>query len=211
MSISITIIIVIITCLISYASFQRMDLLQKLVHRPVSVKQHKEFYRWLTSGFIHGSWMHLGINMFVFWSFGTFVEKLYRHLFGDLWGNILFLVLYLGGIIASSIPSYLKHQDNPRYSSLGASGAVASVLFVYVLYLPWEKIYLYGVIGIYSIIAGVAYLIYEQYMSRREGGRINHDAHFWGAIFGIAFTIAIKPSLALHFIEQLRNAPFLGG
>jgi hypothetical protein len=42
-------------------------------------------------------------------------------------------------------------------------------------------------------------------MARRGRDNIGHDAHFWGAIFGIALTIAMKPSLFLLFIDELGN------
>jgi membrane associated rhomboid family serine protease len=89
------------------------------------------------------------------------------------------------------------------YRSLGASGAVSAVVFTTILFNPYSKIYLYGIIGLPGIVMGIAYLIYSYYMSKREGEHINHEAHFYGAVYGMLFTIAFKPALFLFFIRQL--------
>jgi hypothetical protein len=42
-------------------------------------------------------------------------------------------------------------------------------------------------------------------MGKEQNDHINHDAHFWGAIFGVIFTIALKPIILLGFFEELFN------
>ncbi len=140
--------------------------------------------------------------MLVLFSFGPAVEMRFEYLLGDA-GEIMFLIYYLMGVAVASLPTYFKHKSNYAYNSLGASGAVSAILFSYIIFAPWNKIYLYGLIGIPGILAGIAYLIYSSYMDKRGGDNINHNAHFWGAVFGFIFPITIKPVVFVYFIEQL--------
>ncbi len=59
---------------------------------------------------------------------------------------------------------------------------------------PAGGVYLFFIpIEIPSPIFGILYLFYSAYMARRGRDNIGHDAHFWGAIYGIILTIALKP------------------
>jgi membrane associated rhomboid family serine protease len=87
---------------------------------------------------------------------------------------------------------------------VGASGAVSAVVFTYILFDPLGKLTLFPIpIGIPSIIFGVLYLIYSAYMGKKNIDNIGHDAHFWGAVFGFVFTIALKPELILRLFSIL--------
>ena len=57
-------------------------------------------------------------------------------------------------------------------------------------------------IDIPAFIFGALYLAYSAWMARKGHDNIGHDAHFWGAVFGLAFTIALKPSLFLSMIHR---------
>ena len=92
---SLTIVILVITCVVSFLAFNNRTMFDKLKHYPAAEHQRKDYYRWLTSGFLHGDYMHLIINMFVFHSFGTALEQYYTYHFGMIGGSILFGVTYL--------------------------------------------------------------------------------------------------------------------
>jgi len=113
--------------------------------------------------------------------------------------------LYIGGIILSDVPTYVRHQNNPGFNSLGASGAVSAVLFSYLFINPLQKIYAFMFFPMPGIIWGALYMAYSYYMSKRGGDHINHDAHLYGAIFGIIFTLAMKPELALRFYNNITS------
>jgi membrane associated rhomboid family serine protease len=194
--------IVIVTVLMSMAAFSSKDLMYKLIFNPYMVSEKKQWYRFVTSGFIHADFLHLFINMIVLWSFGNAVERDFGAIFNSE-STYYFTLLYLGGLVISITPSYKRHLHNAAYNALGASGAVSSVLFAAILLRPLENVYLYGIIGIPAIIMGVLYLGYSYYMDKKGGDHINHDAHFWGAVFGLLFTILLKPSLAIYFIDQI--------
>ncbi len=206
---SLTLIIIILTCAISYKTFQDRGSFLKLMHYPFQEKRGKEFYRLITSGFLHGGWEHLGINMFVLYMFGDIIEKEFLFVFGDVMGRINYLLLYLLSIIFANIPTFLMNKDNQGFSSVGASGAVSALVFVFILFHPWQMLYLYFVIGCPAIIAGVLYLLYSSYAAKRGTGNTDHVAHFAGAVFGFIFAIILKPSLFSDFMDALvNNAPF---
>jgi membrane associated rhomboid family serine protease len=201
---SYTLIIILITTLVSLASFNNDHLMQKLIFWPRLMDRPEEYYRLLTSGFIHADMVHLIFNMITLYFFGEYVEQLFmmvgiRH--------EMFLVLYLTAIIASSMPSYFKQKHNSYYRSLGASGGVAAVLFAFIFFAPWQTISIWF-IPVPGIIAGGGYLAYSAYMAKRGGDFINHDAHFAGAIYGFLFLVAFEPNHGLTFLTQLLHPHF---
>jgi membrane associated rhomboid family serine protease len=201
---SYTLIIVIVTVLISLSAFSNDALYHKLILWPKKMHQPGEYYRLLTSGFIHADYMHLIFNMLALFLFGRNVEVLFMM---NGMPVILFPILYLAGIVAASLPSFVKNKDNSYYRSLGASGGVSAVLFSFIYFAPWQTIYIWF-IPIPGILAAVGYLIYSAYMSRRGGDNVNHDAHFWGAVFGFLFTLLFAPDHGQGFFWQLVHPTF---
>ncbi|MBR8535960.1 rhomboid family intramembrane serine protease [Carboxylicivirga sediminis] len=198
---NIAIIIIIVICLISIAGFSQPELIYKYQFNAWQIKHRKEYLRWISHGFFHGSWMHLLINMFVLWSFSRAVLFYFmRSLPGN--SNIVFLLFFFSAIVVSSIYSYLKEKDNYNYNAIGASGAVSAVVFASILYDPFRIIYLYF-IPVPGILLGIGYLIYSRVMSQRNTDNIGHDAHFWGAVYGFVFPILLNPSLLSRFFNEL--------
>mgnify|MGYP001793533520 CR=1 FL=1 len=207
-SISLTLILVGITIVVSYLAFQNRSLHSKLAHIPfLEARNSSEYYRMLSSGFVHGGGVHLGINMFVLWQFGEVVERLFGDLFGEGQGRLNYLLLYLFSVIFANLATFIKHRDNSSFASVGASGAVSAILFSYLIFAPWRNIYLYGVLPIPTIVAAVAYVGYSSWASKNRRDHIDHDAHLYGAIFGFLFTIVLKPSLFGLFFERLMMGP----
>lgn len=204
MTLAITLII--ITVIVSLLAFKDRNLMGKLLFTPYDVRHSNQWYRFITSGFIHADFMHLAINMFVFYSFGEAVENVYIVLFGAK-GKLLFLALYIGAMIFADLASYVKHNDNRFFASLGASGAVSGVMFAFIFFAPWHGLtfIFFPFVKIPAFILGILYLIYSSYMSKKGGDRINHDAHFYGAVFGFMFTILLKPDLFRSFLEQITH------
>lgn len=201
-----TILIIIITSLISILAFNNKTLFFRLQFNAYQIYHRKEIHRLLTHGFVHANWWHLGINMLVLYFFGGYVEQTLKMLAAQGLLNsplLMYLLMYLLAIVFASTISLVKFRDNPMYNSVGASGAVSAVVFFMIFFEPWEKLYLYGIIGIPGIVFGVLYLVYAQYMSRRGGDNINHDAHFLGAVFGFIFPLFIDLSLFKYFLSQL--------
>ncbi|WP_225860154.1 MULTISPECIES: rhomboid family intramembrane serine protease [Chitinophaga] len=185
----------------SITSFSRPEKIDEMSMWPYMIKEKKQYYRFITSGFVHGDWGHLFFNMLTLYFFSSQIESVYAQLFGS---KLYFLAFYLISIILSDIPSYIKHHNNYAYRSIGASGAVSAVVFSFILFSPWSSIYVFFV-KLPAIIYGVLFLGLSAYMSRRGGDNINHDAHFWGAIVGLAFPLILRPELFNYFINQLMS------
>jgi membrane associated rhomboid family serine protease len=199
---SITIYIIIITIAVSLLSFSRQDIFSKLQFSPFEINKRKQYWRFFTCALLHGDFFHLFINMFVLYSFGLAVERYYSFIFGNA-STIIFLLLYISSVGAANVFSYYKYQNNSSFLSVGASGAVSAIVFVSILFDPYRPLYLYGLIGIPGILLGLGYLIYSYYMSNKGTDKIDHNAHLYGAIYGMLFTIVFKPSLFLAFIYKL--------
>lgn len=202
----ITYILIVITVLVSLAGFQQQDVINKAIFYPVVMRERNEWWRFITAGFIHGNIPHLAFNMITLYFFGRMVEPLFHELYGS---PLVYPFFYIAALVVSSIPSYIKHKDNSYYSALGASGAVSAVLFTTILIDPWMTLRLQFFIPIPAIVFGVGYLVYSNYMSKRGDDHIGHDAHLWGAIFGLLFPLVSRPFLLSHFLEQLKNPRFL--
>ena len=214
---SITILIIVVTCIVSYYAGltpqdrqSRPGVFNQLKHYPVAEKRNKEYYRFLSSGFVHGSWMHLIFNMYVLYEFGSTVELTFVNIFGSF-GRIAYLLMYLVGIVIADIPSYLRHQSNPSFASIGASGAVSSVLFIYIMFFPLNGLtfVFFPFFAFPAIVLGIGYLVYSSWASKNRNDNIDHSAHFAGAIFGIVFIIVTYPKVIGQFIQEVQGSlPF---
>ena len=197
---SATIILVIITCVVSYLAFQNRQLQSRLMLYPVVMRKPKEAYRLISAGFVHVDMLHLAFNMISFFFFGRLLEEKI--------GIELFIMLYLSAILVANLPSYYKQMGNPNYAALGASGGVAAIIFAWIYLQPWKEIYLFMAIPMPALVFAVAYLIYSYVMSKKPEQHIGHDAHFWGSVYGFLFMIVIDQSHGAGFLHQLMNSKF---
>lgn len=199
----ITYLIIAITVGISIACFNNRNLFEKLAFSPYRCVKYNEWYRLITHGFVHGDYMHLFVNMFTFWSFGAYMEQWFEY---KGFGTGYYLLLYFGGMIIASVYDIIKYRNNSNYLSIGASGAVSSILFAAIFLNPWDKILLFAVIPVPGIIFALCYLAYSQYMAKQSGDNINHYAHIFGAIYGFIFPAVIDPSLITEFLSHFSRS-----
>lgn len=202
----ITIITVVITSLLSILAFRSQKIFLQFELSPYRIIHNKEYYRIFTHGFLHADYVHLIINMIVLYSFGTGVERIFAELEqkGVIFsGSFFFILLYLVSMVLSSISTIIKNRNDIKYAAVGASGAVSAVIFTYIFFAPLQKIYFYMVLPIPGIIFGILYLIYSSIMSRRSKDNINHDAHFWGAVFGFLYPVFLEPELFRNFWNSI--------
>jgi membrane associated rhomboid family serine protease len=200
---SVTLIIIAITCAVSFVALNNPKMLDALILWPPAVTRNNDYYRLLSYGLIHADFPHLLFNMITLYFFGRAMEDFYNAQMGD-YGFAFFYVL---GLLASILPTYIKNKNNAQYRSLGASGAVSAVLFAFILFQPWATIYVY-VIPVPAIIYAVLYVAYTIYSERRGGDNINHSAHLWGAAYGIAFTLIMEPRVLNVFLDALTHPSF---
>lgn len=202
----VTYIIIGITALISILAFSNRALFDKLLFDPYRINHLRQYYRFFTHGLVHADWTHLAINMFVLLSFGSMVEDVFIQIFGSGKGTYFYILLYVGGLLLSATPSFGKHKNNEWYTAVGASGAVSSIVFASILISPLSGIrFIFIPFDIPAFIFGLLYLGYSAYMSRKGQDNIGHDAHFYGALYGLLYTIIIKPALLTGFINQISS------
>ncbi len=197
-----TLFIIIITAVFSITVFSRSELFYRYQLNPYLVFKKKQYYRILTHAFLHIGWEHLIVNMIVLFSFGNALSK-YFYIYSNINSTILFIGIYVGGIIISSVYSIIKHKNNSAYNAVGASGAVSAVTFACIFFDPLNKIYFFGILPIPGILFGILYLGYSYYMSKKNLDNIGHDAHFYGAVFGFLYPLFINPQLITIFINKL--------
>lgn len=197
-------IIIAITVLISLQANKKNQLKQKLLYIPFRLKENNEYYRLVSHIFIHADISHLAFNMISLYFLGSTLEHSLIDIYGFNLGACYFLILYFLGAIFASLPSFLKHQDNPAYRSLGASGAVSAVIFAAIL---WDPSMLLGIMflpfPIPAYIFGPIYLAIEYFSMKRGGTGIAHDAHLGGAIFGILFVLLLNFEKGKEFIDLI--------
>lgn len=218
---SITIIIIAVTCLVSFAAFNDPALRAQLIFHPAAISNRKEYYRFITSGFIHADFMHLLFNMWALYIFGETAEMLFAEgirgtdadgmlvtvlepIFPRPFGPVVYLLFYLASIAAASYVNYVRHRDNYGFAALGASGGVSAMMWPFILLGPWNW-FIFPPLP--AIILGPLYLWYSSYMAKRGTGRTDHSAHLWGAIFGLVFYVVFvifrRPELLQIFFNQL--------
>ncbi len=202
MEFNITTVIIAITCLFSFYAWQKPENINKYMMNPGMITNRREYFRFISSGFIHADGMHLFFNMFTLYSFGRYLEYSYKNQYNDQTGGLLYLALYLLGIVFSDFPMYAKNKNNYHYNSLGASGGVSSVLFACILLNPWMQISIYF-IPVPAIIFAVLYIAYSIYMGKQGGDNVNHSAHLYGALFGVVFMILSYPGALSGFLNEL--------
>ena len=194
------------TVITSIMAFKSPQTKKNMLFYPYAIKRLGEYYRFISSGLIHADWMHLLVNMIVLFFFGTQVELFYEGAFGSL-ANLLFILLYFGGMIAADLTSYFKHMEHSYYRSLGASGATSAILFAFILFDPLAPLFIFPIpFEIPAILIGLGYLFYSHYAAQQTRDNINHEAHFYGALFGVVFTIVLHPTVVVTFAQQLLSA-----
>jgi membrane associated rhomboid family serine protease len=161
-------------------------IIERCLFRPYSFLRREQYHTIITSGLVHADLGHLIFNMFTFWFFAFPTE---RHL-----GTARFTVLYVAGLVASHACTYWKQRSNIHYASLGASGAISAVLFAYIVYFPRTTLMILPLpVPIPAVLFAVGYVAWSYWAARYSHGRINHDAHLCGALFGLAFVGMTDP------------------
>ena len=199
---SVNIIIIFSIAAVSFLGFSNQTLFLKFLFKPYSILKDKEWYRLISSAWLHADYMHLFVNLFVLYSFGNYLEY-FLNVYYEEQSSVLYLFLFLGSTVVSHIPSYVKHKSNINYQAVGASGGVSGILFAYILINPLSMLELYLFIPIPAIVFGILYLWYSYYMSKKNMDNIGHEAHIYGALGGMTLITIIKPGIWVSFFNQL--------
>jgi membrane associated rhomboid family serine protease len=207
---SLTITIIIITALASLAAFDNRKIQDDLIFWPAVISSRRQYYRFLTYGFIHANWGHLIFNMLTLWFLGQTLEvgspnpsqQTYDSVFAEK-AKIYYALLYFSALVVSTIPDYFKNRDTFAYRALGASGAVSAVVFASIALAPMRKLIFFPFpFGIPGYLFAILYLALSTYMARRGGDNIGHGAHITGGIYGLVFTIVVAKLVAGFDVVQ---------
>lgn len=180
----------------AYTLLSNPALIGEWAFRPYRVVREREWSRWLTAGFVHVGFLHLMFNMWALFLFGPYVEAAI--------GSARFVALYIGSDLAANALTYAKYKDRPEYSAVGASGAISGVIFAFCLFEPFSTLQLIiPPIPIYAILFAPLYIAISIYASKREMGRVAHEAHIGGALGGLVLTVLLYPPSLGIFLRQL--------
>ncbi|ACT60663.1 rhomboid family intramembrane serine protease [Hirschia baltica] len=160
------------------------------------IVQKHQWYRVLTSGFLHVSPGHLLLNMLTLFFFGPYLEI-------KLLGPTGYLLVYFVSLIAGGAWAVLENYRRLDYSAVGASGAVSGALISFCMFEPFSLIYLFMIIPIPAIVFGVAFISYSAFASGNEDSKIGHEAHLGGAIAGLLVTVCLHPGILNSLISQV--------
>jgi membrane associated rhomboid family serine protease len=186
--------ILIVTIAVSLMGLNQPRLIEKAMLRPYTLFRKREYEKLITSGFVHADMAHLFFNCLTFYFFAFPLERAI--------GTLSFVSLYFIGMVLSEIGTCLKHRNDPQYASLGASGAILAVLFAGIVYFPTSQMIMFPIpIPIPAPLFAVLYLAYTWWQSKQNVGRVNHDAHFGGAITGLVFVALTDPRAFRRFLE----------
>ncbi|HTM66585.1 MAG TPA: rhomboid family intramembrane serine protease [Flavipsychrobacter sp.] len=175
-----TIALIIITCIISYRGLKNELFISRYSFSIEKVRVYKEYIRLVSSGFLHINWMHLVVNMFVLWAFGSGLEARL--------GIVPFLLIYFSSLVGGNLLALWIHKYDDSYASVGASGAVAGLIFASIAIVPQWRIFFLP-----SWIFGIVYVLYTIYAIRSQRTDVGHAAHLGGALIGMAVAVLMYP------------------
>lgn len=191
--------ILILTIFVSYRAFNDPATKGKFLYIPYRVAHDREYHRLYTAGFIHANWPHLIFNMWALYLFGGALE-------GGPLDSLSFLLLYMGSMLFANLPRLWVSKDDPTYAALGASGAVSGLVLSFIIFAPEARLGLLFIPVYFPGWAfGLVYLAISFFGSRRNWGNIDHGAHLWGAISGIALTVMLRPEAGRAFLNWVNT------
>jgi membrane associated rhomboid family serine protease len=188
--------ILVVTIVVSVIGLAAPRIIERSLLRPYLVARGSGYAGLLTSGFVHANVGHLLFNLITFWSFGFGLERAI--------GSVRLVALYFSALLISGLGTVYKHRDDPQYASLGASGAILGVLFASIVYFPRQSLFILPLpIPIPAPLFAVGYLAFSWYSSRSNRGQVNHDAHIFGALTGVAFVLVTDPTTFMDVVRSL--------
>jgi membrane associated rhomboid family serine protease len=188
--------ILIVTMVVSVIGLSSPKVIERSLLRPYLLARGSGYAGLITSGFVHANVGHMVFNLITFYSFGFPLERVI--------GSFRFVALYFSALLVSGLGTVYKHRNDPGYASLGASGAILGVLFASIVYFPRQSLYILPLpIPIPAPLFAVGYLAFSWYSSRTNRGQINHDAHIFGALTGLAFVLLTDSRTFMNVLESL--------
>jgi membrane associated rhomboid family serine protease len=158
------------------------------------MRQKGEWYRGLSSGFLHVNQLHLFLNMYGLWMFGPICE--------GILGGLGFAIVYFVSLIGGSAWAYVQNRNEPDYRAAGASGALSGMILAFCLFEPFAVLLAFFVIPMWGMVFGVLYIAFSYFFSLRADRIIGHEAHLGGAVAGVIATLLVRPETLNEFVAQ---------
>ncbi|RYZ52162.1 MAG: rhomboid family intramembrane serine protease [Sphingobacteriales bacterium] len=184
--------LLVVTFLVSWQGLKQQYIIDKYAFNIEKVQINKEYIRFISSGFLHVNWLHLIINMFVLFSFGSGLEARL--------GVLPFAIIYFSSLTGGNLLALLIHKHNPHYTSVGASGAISGLIFASIAITPNLVIFF-----IPGWVFGLLYVLYTIYAIRSNRTDVGHAAHLGGALIGMVAAILLFPT----FVNLIPTAAIL--
>ena len=202
MLIPVTSLLIAANVLVSLYALSNPPFMEKNLFHVGPILSGGEYHRMVTSGFLHGGFLHLFVNMYVLFMFGGFVEQVL--------GTTGYLVVYFAALLGGNAWALLENKNKTSYRALGASGATSGIVMSFILFRPFEQLMIFPIpFFMPAVLIGVLFLVGSAILTQRENKTIGHEAHLGGALAGILATILIAPGAFSEFANQVAQA--LGG
>lgn len=133
----------------------------------------KQWYRLISSTFLHADMEHIVNNMLILFFVGEMVEKASSTSFS----YILYFSCGLAGNLMSAWYEIFSHHYS---NSIGASGAVFGYLGCFISFVAYKRIRSENM-SLLRIVGSVCLMLY----AGLSNDSINNAAHFGGLIFGL--------------------------
>ncbi|SHK83975.1 Membrane associated serine protease, rhomboid family [Chitinophaga jiangningensis] len=190
----VVILLLLANVIFSAIGFRNKNFFYKYQFVVEKVLLQRQYWRVLTAGFLHVGWGHLAVNMLTFYFFG--VDMVYAI---SAWQ--LFLI-YFASLIGGQLFALFIHRHHADYSAVGASGAVAGVVFATIAYMPDMYVNILGIIPLPGWLYAIMYIFISIYGIRSKSDNIGHEAHLAGALTGMLLMIAMYPAiLRAHYLS----------
>ncbi|MDX2248078.1 MAG: rhomboid family intramembrane serine protease [Bacteroidia bacterium] len=185
----ISVVLILINVYVSYQGFSKPGFQDQYIFDVDRILIGKEYYRMISSGFLHSGWVHLLFNMYTLYIFSSALATPVIGL-----GILPYLVVYFGSLIGGDVVALVAHRNHGDYRALGASGAVSGVMFAAIIIFPGMEVsFIYPPVPIPAWIFAVGYVLLSIYGAGAKLGNIGHEAHLGGAVAGMLIGILFRP------------------
>ncbi|MEZ0539705.1 rhomboid family intramembrane serine protease [Fibrella arboris] len=185
---SIGLLLVVVTSLITFSAFRRDSLMSRYLFSVEGILVRREYSRLISSGFVHVSWTHLLVNMYSLMAFAGTLEQLA--------GPWPMLLIYFASLLGGNVLALYINRNNNGYQAVGASGAIAGIIFAVIVLYPGISISpLFLPFRMPAWIYGLVYTLFSIYGIKSRNDTIGHEAHLGGALAGVISMCVIEPAV----------------
>ena len=161
---------------------------------PQQITQNHDYFRLVTSMFMHAGLMHLAGNMLFLLVFADNLESVF--------GHVGFIAFYLICGVASFMAQVISVPDS-QIPAVGASGAIAGVMGGFMILFPWARIKVFIPVLFFMgtfwlrawLVLGIwfGWQMFSAYLQFGvDGGGVAFAAHAGGFFVGVVLTLPIR-------------------